>query len=297
MMVCMYDLDVNEVMDNEAVVDTMAISEVVDDMAFDEGDDDGGVDDAMGVDGVVDDGEVVDDMAFDEGDDDGGVDDAMGVDGVVDDGEVVDEAGDDAMEVDEVVDYAKVVDDAMGVDGVVDDGELVDEAVDDAVVVYDVVDDVMVAYDEEVVDEKLQLDVDTVVELHFHVLLLGIQSTENKRKCQKNITGHCKFPHGTNKPISNLIVLRDNHHFSIQVYTAKYLPKNISKGNGMAAWPRSRRVRLAIQRSWVLFSLLGLVEFVLSHPKFKSTATGCLLPVGVFHPVMLYLNYLFLLSI
>ncbi|CAH3026877.1 unnamed protein product [Porites evermanni] len=126
----------------------------------------------------------------------------------------------------------------------------------------------MVAYDEEVVDEKLQLDVDTVVELHFHVLLLGIQSTENKRKCQKNITGHCKFPHGTNKPISNLIVLRDNHHFSIQVYTAKYLPKNISKGNGMAA-----------------------------HPKFKSTATGCLLPVGVFHPVMLYLNYLFLLSI
>ena len=271
MMVCMYDLDVNEVMDNEAVVDTMAISE------------------------------VVDDMAFDEGDDDGGVDDAMGVDGVVDDGEVVDEAGDDAMEVDEVVDYAKVVDevvdDAMGVDGVVDDGELVDEAVDDAVVVYDVVDDVMVAYDEEVVDEKLQLDVDTVVELHFHVLLLGIQSTENKRKCQKNITGHCKFPHGANKPISNLIVLRDNHHFSIQVYTAKYLPKNISKGNGMAAWRRSWRVRLAIWRSWVLFSLLLLVGFVLSHPKFKSTATGCLLPVGVFHPVMLYLNYLFLLSI
>ena len=102
---------------------------------------------------------------------------------------------------------------------------------------------------------------------------------------------------GTNRPISNLIVLRDNHHFSIQVYTAKYLPKNISKGNGMAAWPRSRRVRLAIQRSWVLFLLLGLVEFVLSHPKFKSTATGCLLPVAVFHPVMLYLNYLFLLSI
>ena len=189
--VCMYHLAVNEVVDNAAVVDTMAISEVVDAMAFDEGDDD----------------EVVDD--------------ATGVDGVVDDGEVVDEAGDDAMEVDEVVDYAKVVDevvdDAMGVDGAVDDGEVVDEVVDDAIVVYDVADDVMVAYDEEVVDEKLQQDVDTVVELHFHVLLLGIQSTENKRKCPKNVPGHCKFPHGTNRPISNLIVLRDNHHFSIQV--------------------------------------------------------------------------------
>ena len=249
--VCMYDLAINEVVDNAAVVDTMAISEVVDAMAFDEEDDD----------------EVVDD--------------ATGVAGVVDDGEVVDEAGDDAMEVDEVVDYAKVVDevvdDAMGVDGAVDDGEVVD----DAIVVYDVADDVMVAYDEEVVDEKLQLDVDTVVELHFHVLLLGIQSTENKRKCQKNVPGHCKFPHGTNRPISNLIVLRDNHHFSIQVYTAKYLPKNISKGNGMAVWSRSQHVRLAIRRSWVLFPLLGLVEFVLSRPKFKSTATGCLLPVGV----------------
>ena len=251
---------VNEVVDDEAVVDIMAISE------------------------------VVDAMAFDEGDDDEAVDDAMGVDGVVDDGEVEDEAVDDAMEVDEVVDYAKVVDevvdDAMGVDGAVDDGEVVDEAVDDAMVVYDVVDDVMVAYDEvddeEVVDETLQLDVNTVVELHFHVLLLGIQSTENKRKCQKNVPGHCKFPHGTNKPISNLIVLRDNHHFSIQVYTAKYPSKNISKENGMAAWPRGARVRLAIWRSWVLFLLLGLVGFVLSPPKFKSTATGCLLPVGVF---------------
>ena len=27
-------------------------------------------------------------------------------------------------------------------------------------------------------------------------------------------------------PLSNLIVLRDYHNFSIQVYTAKYLPKN-----------------------------------------------------------------------
>ena len=35
--VCMYHLAINEVMDNAAVVDTMAISEVVDAMAFDEG--------------------------------------------------------------------------------------------------------------------------------------------------------------------------------------------------------------------------------------------------------------------
>ena len=98
-------------------------------------------------------------------------------------------------------------------------------------------------------------------------------------------------------PLSNLIVLRDYHHSSIQVYTAKYPPKNISKGNGMAVWQRSRRVRLAIPRSWVLLPFLGLVGFVLSCPKFKSTATGCLLPVGVFNPVMLYLNYLLLSSI
>ena len=253
------DLAVNEVMDNEAVVDIMAISE------------------------------VVDAMAFDEGDDDEGVDDAMGVDGVVDDGEVVDEAVDDAKETDEVVDYAKVVDeavdDAMGVDGAVDDGEVVDEAVDDAMVVYDVVDDVMVAYDgvddEEVVDETLQLDVNTVVELHFHVLLLGIQSTENKRKCQKNIPGHCKFPHGTNKPISNLIVLRDNHHFSIQVYTAKYLPKNISKGNGMAVWPRSRYVNPCqsrgpgfYSRSWDLLDLFSVVSSSNPRPLVASCQLG-----------------------
>ena len=249
--VCMYDLAVNEVVNNAAVVDTMAISEVVDAVAVDEGDDDEGVDDAMGVD-EGDDDEAVDDEV---------VDDAMGVDGAVDDGEVVDGAVDDAMELDEGVDDAMVV----------------YEGVDDAMVVADAMVD-----DEEVVGEKLQLDVDTVVELHFQFLLLGIQSTENKRKCQKNVPGHCKFPHGTNKPISNLIVLRDNHHFSIQVYTAKYPPKNISKGNGMAAWPRGPHVRLAIWRSWVLFLLLGLVGFVLSPPKFKSTATGCLLPVGVF---------------
>ena len=191
------------------------------------------------------------------------------------------------------------VHDAMVVCGGVDDARGVDEGVDDAMVVYGGVDNAMVLADamvddEEVVGEKLQLDVDTVVELHFHFLLLGIQSTENKRKCQKNVPGHCKFPDRTNRPISNLIVLRDYHHSSIQVYTAKHPPKNISKGNGMAVW---QRVRLAIRRSWVLFPLLGLVGFVLSCPKFKSTATGCLLPVGVFNPVMLYLNYLLLSSI
>ena len=254
-----YNLAVSEVVDNVTVVDAMAISE------------------------------VVDAMAFDEGDDDEAVADAMGVDGVVDDGEVEDEAVDDAMVVDEVVDYAKVVDemvdDATGVDGAVDDGEVVDEAVDDAMVVYDVVDDVMVAYDEvddeEVVDETLQLDVNTVVELHFHVLLLGIQSTENKRKCQKNIPGHCKFPHGTNKPISNLIVLRDNHHFSIQVYTAKYLPKNISKGNGMAVWPRSRYVNPCqsrgpgfYSRSWDLLDLFSVVSSSNPWPLVASCQLG-----------------------
>ena len=196
---------------------------------------------------------------------------------------------------------SKVVD-AVAVDEGDDDEGVDDEVVDDAMVVYGGVDNAMVVADamvddEEVVGEKLQLDVDTVVELHFHFLLLGIQSTENKRKCQKNVSGHCKFPDRTNRPISNLIVLRDYHHSSIQVYTAKHPPKNISKGNGMAAWPRSQRVRLAIRRSWVLFPLLGLVGFVLSCPKFKSTATGCLLPVGVFNPVMLYLNYLLLSSI
>ena len=107
---------------------------------------------------------VVDAVAVDEGDDDEGVDD-------------------------------EVVDDAMGVYGGVDDASRVDEGVDDAMVVYGGVDDSMVVADamvddEEVVDEKLQLDVDTVVELHFHVLLLGIQSTENKRKCQENVPGH-----------------------------------------------------------------------------------------------------------
>ena len=72
--VCTYDLAVNEVVvDNAAVVDTMAISKVVDAVAVDEGDDDEVVDDAMGVDGAVDDGEVVDEAV----DDARGVDDAM----------------------------------------------------------------------------------------------------------------------------------------------------------------------------------------------------------------------------
>ena len=94
-------------------------------------------------------------------------------------------------------------------------------------------------------------------------------------------------------PLSNLIVLRGYHNFSIQVYTAKYLPKNISKGNGMAVWSRSQHVRLAIRRSWVLFPLLGLVGFVLSQ------IHGHWLPPASwgFNPVVLYLNYLFLLSI
>ena len=183
--VCMYDLVVNEVVvDNAAVVDT-TISEVMDAMAVDEGDDDEGVDDAMGVDEGDDNEVVVDDaMGFDEGDDNEAVvDDAMGVD-----------EGDDNEAVDDEVVY-----DAMGVDGAVDDGEVVDEVVDDAMVVADAMVD-----DEEVVDEKLQLDADTVVELHFHVLLLGIQSTENKRKCQEKVPGHCKFPHRTNRPIIKL---------------------------------------------------------------------------------------------
>ena len=139
---------------------------------------------------------------------------------------------------------------------------------------------------------------DIAVELHFHVLLLGIQSTENKRKCQKNIPGHCKFPHGTNKPISNLIVLRDNHHFSIQVYTAKYLPKNISKGNGMAVWPRSRRVNPCqsggpgfYSRSWDLLDLFSVVSSSNPWPLVASCQ------LGGFNPVVLCLNYLFLLSI
>ena len=172
--VCMHDLAISEVVDNAAVVDTTAISEVVDAMAVDEGDDDEGVDDTMGVE-ERDDDEAVDDEV---------VDDAMGVDGAVDDGEVVDEA----------------VDDARGVHEGVDDAMMVYEGVDDAMVVADAMVD-----DEEVVGEiKLQLDVDTVVELHFHVLLLGIQSTENKRKCQENVPEHCKFPNGTNRPIIKL---------------------------------------------------------------------------------------------
>ena len=121
---------------------------------------------------------------------------------------------------------------------------------------------------------------DIAVELHFHVLLLGIQSTENKRKCQKNIPGHCKFPHGTNRPISHLIVLRDNHHFSIQVYTAKYLPKNISKGNGMAA---CREVGVSDSQSrgpgfyscsWDLLNLFSVIPSSNPRPLVASCQLG-----------------------
>ena len=38
------------------------------------------------------------------------------------------------------------------------------------------------------------------------------------------------------------------------------------------------------------------VKFVFGLPKFKYLATpGCLLPVGVFNPVMFYLDYLLLI--
>ena len=183
--VCMHDLAISEVVDNAAVVDTTAISEVVDAVAVDEGDDDEGVDDAMGVD-ERDDDEAVDDEV---------VDDAMGVDGAVDDGEVVDEAVDDAMEV--------------------------DEGVDDAMVVYEGVDDAMVVADamvdnEEVVGEKLQLDVNTVVELHFMFFCLESNLKKikgNVRRMYQDIVNSHMEP---TDPSSNLIVLRDYHNFSIR---------------------------------------------------------------------------------
>ena len=67
-----------------------------------------------------------------------------------------------------------------------------------------------------------------------------------------------------------------------------------------AAWPSGQRIRLIIQRSWVQVPLLPLCVFVLSRPELKSSAMLVnsqlvhLLPVGVFNPVMLYLNYLIL---
>ena len=113
------------------------------------------------------------------------VDEAVAVSEVVDDEAVVcmhdlavSEVKVDTMAISKVVD-------ALAVDEGDDDEGVDDEVVDDAMGVYGGVDDAMVVAnamvdDEEVVDEKLQLDVDTVVELHFHFLLLGIQSTENK---------------------------------------------------------------------------------------------------------------------
>ena len=165
----------------------MAISEVVEALAFDEGDDDEGVDDATGVD-ERDDDEAVDDEV---------VDDAMGVDGAVDDGEVVDEAVDEPMEV------------------------------DDAMVVYEGVDDAMVD-DEEVVDEKSYSWMWTQL-LNFIFKFFCLESNLQKikgnvrRMYQDIVNSHI----GTNRPIIKLgCILRDYHYFSIQTYTAKYLPNN-----------------------------------------------------------------------
>ena len=147
---------------------------------------------------------------------------------------------------------------------------------------------------------------DIAVELHFHVLLLGIQSTENKRKCQKNVPGHCKFPHGTNRPIIKLDCTQGlSSFFHTSVY-CKIPSKEYKQRewNGSVAKKSACQTRNTYIHTYfigssprVLLPLLGLVGFVLSCPKFKSTATGCLLPVGVFNPVMLYLNYLLLSSI
>ena len=58
--------------------------------------------------------------------------------------------------------------------------------------------------------------------------------------------------------------------------------------------------RLAMRRSRVRVPLWPLAGFLLGCLEFKSSVTlgprptGCLLTVGVFNPVMLYLNYLFL---
>ena len=66
-----------------------------------------------------------------------------------------------------------------------------------------------------------------------------------------------------------------------------------------AAWPSGQRVELAIRRSWVRVPLWPLAGFVLGRPEFKFSATlvnsqlvASSVPVGVFNPVMLYLNYL-----
>ena len=67
-----------------------------------------------------------------------------------------------------------------------------------------------------------------------------------------------------------------------------------------AVWLSGWRIGFAIQWSRVRVPLCPLAGFVLGLPEFKSLATlvkqpaGCLLPVEVLNPVMLYLNnYLF----
>ena len=67
-----------------------------------------------------------------------------------------------------------------------------------------------------------------------------------------------------------------------------------SDGDREAGWQSGLHVGLAIRRSWVRVPLWPLASFVLGRPEFKSSATtGCLLPVGVLNPRMLYLDYLF----
>ena len=80
----------------------------------------------------------------------------------------------------------------------------------------------------------------------------------------------------------------------------KQSDRNLVRGRGKfnvyeeAAWPSGQRVGLVIRWSRVRVPLWPLAGFALGRPEFKFSATGCLLPVGVFNPVMLYLNYLFL---
>ena len=67
---------------------------------------------------------------------------------------------------------------------------------------------------------------------------------------------------------------------------------------GEAAWPSGQRVGLAIRRCRVRVPLWPLAGFVLGRPEFKFSATlvnsQLVALVGVFNPVMLHLNYLFL---
>ena len=56
-----------------------------------------------------------------------------------------------------------------------------------------------------------------------------------------------------------------------------------------AVWLSGQHTGLTIWWSWVRVPLWPLTGFVLGRPKFKSLA----MPVGVFNPFILYLNYLF----